>query len=356
MTVNRTILVTCVGGRFIYDIVRALRSAPDFRARIIGCDANPETEGRVLTDRFVSLPSDPDEYIAGLFALAAEERIDLVLPLSEHESRILSRRRAEMLSRGIATATSDFATVDAMTDKLTMLQRVKAGGVETVEFRAVDTLDDLEAALTALGYPQRVVVVKPRRSSGARGVMVFDEQVAQDSYQRGLRGSGRGAKSEILADLAKANASLNGFVAVGYLDGPVYDVDCIAVDGVATDIVPRLRQWRDPLSPSSTGNKIEMNSAVIDYCRALCRVFGVQGSADFDIALDERGRPRVFDAGTRLSGSVGGAFVAGANIPAQLVRVLTGLPRQEFAVRDGCVVRPFMTFAEVPPERQDVLF
>ncbi len=99
-----------------------------------------------------------------------------------------------------------------------------------------------------------------------------------------------------------------------------------------------------------------MNADVIGYCRSLCRAFALDAAGDFDIGLDERGRPFVFDAGTRMSGSVGGALVAGANIPAQLVRVLTGLPREEFHVRDGCVVRPFTTFVEVPSERQHEVF
>lgn len=353
---KRTILVTCVGGEFVYDIVRALRSAPDFDARIIGCDANPQARGRVLVDRFISLPASSEEYMAGLYSLAADEKIDLVLPLSENESRILSRHRNELKAAGVAITTSDFATVEMMTDKLTMLQRARDSGIDVIESLSVESIDDLQRALDQLGYPERVVVVKPRRTSGARGVMIFDSSVQETEFRRGARGGGRGTKEIIFDDLKRSGLSLKDLIAVAYLPGPVYDVDCIAIGGEATDIVPRLRQWADSLSPASTGNRVDMNRDVIEYCRSLCRAFAIEGAGDFDVALDNKGRPRVFDAGTRLSGSVGGAVVAGANIPAQLVRVMTGLPRQEFQIRNGCVVRPFMTFAEVPPDRQHVLF
>ncbi len=351
----RTVIVTCVGGMFVSDIVEALRSAPDFDVRIVGCDANPNAPGRVLADCFEALPfaaAEPELYARKVIELAKREKVDVIVPLSEAESRVISDHREELKAAGVAVSVSASAVVSMITDKASLMAHLRDHKLRVLDFRIVDSLQDLDSALHALGYPGKSVVLKPRRTSGARGVLIFDAKMGDQDAPIDGRGSGRGSYDRLLQQMRSVETFPQGSIAVPYVGGPVFDVDCVAVSGEATDIVPRLRQWRNPLSPASTGNRVEMNPDVIGYCRDLCRALDIDGAGDFDVALDDRGQPVVFDAGVRLSGSVGGAVVAGANIPAQLVRVLTGLPRQEFDIRDGCVVRPFMRFIEISPDRQ----
>ena len=52
-----------------------------------------------------------------------------------------------------------------------------------------------------------------------------------------------------------------------FLEGPVFDVDCIVKDGELLDCVSRVRQLKNPLSPYSTGHKVELNSTVIEYAK-----------------------------------------------------------------------------------------
>ena len=119
------------------------------------------------------------------------------------------------------------------------------------------------------------------------------------------------------------------------------------------DVVGRLRQWQNPLSASSTGNKIDMNPKIIEDAEALCEALAVDGCGDFDMVIRNDGRPIAFDASSRLSGSVGGAILAGINIPAQLVRQRMKLPLLKYQIEDGCVVRPFPTFLRIPDVNQD---
>jgi len=354
-TARRTIVVTCVGGALIYDVINALRNAPDFAARIIGCDADPHAIGRVLTDRFVVMPyaeRDPSAYIDAIWQVIGEENPDLVLPLSEGESRVLAEIRDDLVGVGVSVSVSSLESVVVMTDKLMLMQRLRAKRIHCLDCLPVSNLDELDLALKELGYPRRAVVVKPRRASGARGIWIFDSKIKKFQPGPGQRQSGWGDRDAIVKEFELTNSDLENRVATPFVEGPIYDVDCIAINGEALDIVPRLRQWRDPLTAASTGNRVEMNTEVIRYCRDLCRALNVDGAADYDVVLDSDGRAVVLDAGTRLSGSVGGAVAAGANIPAQLVRVLTGLKRIKFDINNGCVIRPFLTFAEIPSKNQ----
>ena len=43
-----TILLTCVGGRLIFDIIKAFRDADDYDLNIVGVDLNKDAHGRLL--------------------------------------------------------------------------------------------------------------------------------------------------------------------------------------------------------------------------------------------------------------------------------------------------------------------
>lgn len=358
MKPNITVCVTCVGGRLIFDILTALRAATDFDVFLLGIDADPSAAGRLLCDRFEVLPmaeQDEEGYIRRLLALHHEIGIDVYIPLSEPESMLAARHRELLRENGIRPSVGSAETVRVMTDKLLMLQRLKDRGMDAGSFVAVDTAEHARRALEALGYPERRVVIKPRSGRGSRGVLIAD--VSQVIFRHLLpeRFCGTG-KFEALRDaMAEEGMTFENLLAVPYCDGPVFDVDCIATAGRLTDVSARLRQLKNPLWPTSTGHRITMDPRVLSYARQLCAAFDVDGAGDFDVVLVDGDRPLLFDAAARFSGSVGGSFTAGANFPAQLVRVLMGLPRQTLEVEDGVVLRPFVTMAKIPPENQDDL-
>ncbi len=350
-----TILVTCVGGRLIYDIVHALRSADDFQSFIVGIDADPQAHGRLLCDRFAVLTiaeSAPKSYVEQLLALHEERPIDIVLALSEGEARVLSQHRDKLQQRGIRLSVSSAETVETMSDKLFMLERVRDCGLHSTPFMSVDSLGDLDAALREFGYGDNKVVVKPRRGRGSRGVVIFDADRTEFEQLLPNRFCGAGSRDDVLRAMQQENMAPEELIAVPYIGGPVFDVDCIAVDGKITDVSARLRQLRNPLWPTSTGHKIVLDKDVLSYAGELCAAFAVDGAADYDIALDDEGDPVIFDAGARFSGSVGGSFTAGGNFPAQLVRVLAGLERQSMSIADGMVLRPYITMAAIPPANE----
>jgi biotin carboxylase len=351
-----TVCVTCVGGRLIFDIVTALRAATDFEVFLLGIDADPSAAGRLLCDRFEVLPmaeQDEEGYLQRLLALHREIGIDVYIPLSEPESMLAARHRELLREHGIRPSVGSADTVRVMTDKLLMHQRLEDRGIDAGSFVAVDTAEQARRALETLGYPDRRVVLKPRSGRGSRGVLIAD--ASQNIFRRLLpeRFCGSGDFEALRDAMAEQEMTFENLLAVPYRDGPVFDVDCIAENGRLTDISARLRQLKNPLWPTSTGHRIAMDPRVLDYARQLCTAFGVDGAGDFDIVLSEGTRPLLFDAAARFSGSVGGSFTAGANFPAQLVRLLMELPRQPLAVEDGVVLRPYVTMARIPPINQD---
>ncbi len=345
-----TVCVTCVGGRLIYDIIRGVRMTDGVDVSILGVDADPSAHGRLLCNAFDVVPridSDEHAFIDRLLSLHAKHHIDVLILLSESETRAVAKHREEFLAAGIQVSVSSYESVAAMTDKLSLLSRAAKNGIEVGPFCGIDSELDALQALRQLGYPQRRVVIKPRCGAGSRGVLIVDGERRQWQPLLPNRFCGTGDFDCTRRAMEAHGMSFSKLIAVPYTGGPVYDVDCIARSGKLLDVATRLRQLRNPLSPTSTGHKLDLNSSVIAVAKELCAAFEIDGAADYDIAIDENGHPVLFDAGARFSGSVGGSLTAGCNFPGQLVRQLLQMPHKPMFPRDGCVLRPYITMAEI---------
>jgi len=353
------ICLTCVGGVFVYDFIRAIRSAPDFKVIIVGVDSDALASGQTLVDRFevVQRPSgDGAAYAKDLLAVAERHGVQAIIPGSETETRTLAVHAQKFADAGIKLSISKKPIVDLMTDKLAMLTHIAENGqVDVGPFAAVESADDAREAAQYLGYPDTSVVFKPRRETGSRGVLIAN---AREGEYRPLlfdRFCGTGHLDAVLQEVEKRGESLKDALAMPEYGPDTFDVDCLAVHGKAIKVIPRLRVYNNPLSPFVEGCRVSLRPDVIDYVGALCQAFGVHGSCDFDIALDQHGQPKLLDASCRLSGSVGASFVAGANIPAQLVRIMFELPIHDEQVTDGVEMRPFTRMVSIPMDGMESL-
>ncbi|MBP9853717.1 MAG: ATP-grasp domain-containing protein [Candidatus Omnitrophica bacterium] len=338
------ICITCVGGHYMYDLITALRSADDFSVYIVGVDANPDSSGRFLVDAFepVSFASqDPQKYINQIKKICRQHDIDAVIPFSEQESRVLSQYKRDFEDLDVKISVGEFELVDLMTDKFKMLDVLKKKGVSTGPFFLVESFGDVSSALKALNYPKKPVVLKQRSGSGSKTVFILDENVK--TYQPLLedRACGTGSLDVICDYMKKGNLPFTNLIAVPFYGHKVCDIDCVVDQGKAVIVIPRLREYSNPLSPFNQGCQIYLKKNVVQYVKDICRAFGVHGPCDYDIAIEKDGTPRLLDASCRLSGSVGASFAAGANVPAQLVRILFDLPRVQYKVKDGIRLRPY---------------
>lgn len=352
------VCVTCVGGRLIFDIIRALRDATDYSVTVIGVDADPSAHGRLLCDAFVALPmaeENPDGWVQGVIDLKTRFGIQGLICLSDQEARLAAQNRARFSECGIRTSVSSWETVNKMTDKLLLLQTLADGGLEVGPFESVDTPESARSAVARLGYPVTRVVLKPRWGRGSRGVLVCD--ASRSGFELFLpdRFCGTGTLEQICDEMLHRKMDFNGWVAVPYWDGPVFDVECIVAGGDVVLSAARRRQLRNPFSPTSTGHLLDMNQTVLAYAKRMCEILRVEGAADFDIVLRENGAPAPFDASARFSGSIGGSYTAGGNFLAQLLRVMFGLPLVPYEIRDQTPLRPFITMGAIPDANSNEL-
>lgn len=349
-----TICMTCVGGYFAYDTTHAFRQTPEFDVTLVGVDANADTDGRFLVDIFEPAPlagDDPEGFAAALLDICKRHRVEALIPLSDTETRVLSPVRGRFEEAGIKLTISPPDTVALVGDKLRLFEYLRERDVDVGEFHAVNDAADAREAARALGYPGKKLVLKPRTGAGSRGVMIVDDDVGTFTRLLPHRFCGTGTLPEIERAMEQEGVDFREFLAMPYYGDKTYDLDCLTLAGEPVCTIPRLRTFRNPFVPFFDGGRVEHVPVIMEYAANLCRVLKIDPVCDFDIATDETGRPRLLDASCRLSGSVGGTVAAGANVPAQLLRILFDRPLAVLEPRYGTHLRPYHTLATVRDER-----
>lgn len=154
---RRTVLVTGVGGNVGQGVLRALRDTPH-PLRLVGSNVVAACGGSHLCERVHVLPFawDPG-YVEGVQELCRDERVELVIPATDHETAVLAAADGLPL-----VATSPARACATFLDKWETAQ----------QFVALD-LPFARSVLPSQWRGQfERTVVKPRRGRGSRDVWV----------------------------------------------------------------------------------------------------------------------------------------------------------------------------------------
>lgn len=347
---NLIVGITCVGGHFAYDLIQCFRNQDDFNVCIVGFDSNPKATGRFFCDEFQVIPSaktDSKGFIARVLESCKENSVDIFIPSSEDECKAVSENIDIFNENSISTSIGNTSIVSVMTDKFSFLNFLSKNGINVGSFYLINSLNDVVESLKSLGYPNKNAVLKPRNGSGSRGILIINSQM--DALREIIpeRLCAEGGFDSIIRYAKHKGIDFSSYMIMEYYPGNIYDVDCVARDGKAINVVPRLRQYDNPLSPYSEGCKLTKNKGVILYVERIISLLECHGACDFDIAMNLNGEPRVIDASTRLSGSVAASIHVGINIPAQLLRIIKGMPTKNYNFIDEIYVRPARSFIKV---------
>jgi len=348
--IDTVIGITCVGGHFSYELIECFRNQNDFRAKVIGFDSDPKATGRFFCDKFQVIPSakyDPKGFINLVIDSCIQNSVDLFIPSSEEECKAVVDNIDIFRLNSIDVSIGNTDIVGIMTDKFSFMHFLSEKGIEVGSFYPIHSLNDILDSLHNLDYPKSKVVLKPRNGAGSRGVLVLDSSLESVNEIIPDRNCVEGNLDSVLEYAKNKEIDFTFYMAMEYYSGDVYDIDCVAKNGKAVNVVPRLRKYDNPLSPFSEGCVISQDKKIIKYVSDIVLSLECHGACDFDIAINSLGEPRVIDASTRLSGSVAASILAEINIPAQLVRIIKNMELKEYYPRDQVYVRPVKKFIKL---------
>jgi predicted ATP-grasp superfamily ATP-dependent carboligase/CelD/BcsL family acetyltransferase involved in cellulose biosynthesis len=251
-----------------------------------------------------------EAFVDTVARIAREQRVDVVMPVSDITTFLLSRHR-ERFSCVIACA--DYDVVELAANKVAIVDVAERIGVPVPRSLVVESPDALPAGVDRLGFP---LVIKPWRS---RVWTSHGWASTAVSYAANL--------NELISALARRPAHEFPMLLQERIIGPGMGVFMCYHDGkpVAEFSHRRLRERPPWGGVSVLSESATVDPAARDYSIRLLNEIEWAGVAMVEFKQDTRdGVPKLMEINGRFWGSLQLAIDSGVDFPAVLMRAMTG--------------------------------
>ncbi len=269
-----------------------------------------------MADRGVVVPAyNSPEYRNEVLGWVQKESPDLFFSVNDYELQVLACGLAdELRTAGCTVAALDADAQNIVIDKHLMAVRLRDQGLLTPETWLGSETDRAQAANPGGGF-----IVKHRFGSGSDGVRSATGETLQDMViesAKTARDAG-GRPTTLDKDLVIIQTLLPG-TEFG-VDG-VFALDGTGrLNGALARRKDRMRGGDTDVATTVTANR---------FTQALVELGGLLkpvGPIDVDFREDAEGSPQIIDINPRFGGGYPFCHLAGADVPAYLVRELAGL-------------------------------
>jgi carbamoyl-phosphate synthase large subunit len=303
-------------------ILHCLRQQQKFHITL--ADANPEAIGKYLNPGFERIPfATEPSFAESVLALCRKRDIHIILPLVTKELIPLARHQKEFELAGARLLVSPVSSLEIANDKSRLYQFLEWRGIAVPAFRVVETVSQFKAALTELGYPGKPVCFKPSVSNGSRGFRVVTEQVNELDLLFNYKPSSTFISGRDAIRIL-SSGSFPELLVSEYLPGEEYSVDCLAKQGEAVLVLPRLR--KKMINGISVEGEFIQQEAIITYCKQIIKELQLHGNIGIQVKGSETGAFLLLEINPRVQGTISAALGADINLPVLAVKQELGLP------------------------------
>jgi carbamoyl-phosphate synthase large subunit len=305
------VLMTGAGAPGGPGIIRCLQM--DERIDLTVCDTNEEASGRFLNKAFFKTlaASDPG-FVDYMKEKCRELEIDVLFPLVTRELFRFGDHKPDFMKNGTRVIVSDKESLSVANDKSRLHRHLRAKGILTPDFRVVASIDELEEAFGALGYPDNKICIKPSVSNGSRGVRIIDPNSSDfDMLFNEKPNSLYIGKDDLFRILA--GRKFPELLVAEFLPGEEYTIDTLMNKGEIRLVVPRIRTKMN--GGISVAGEIKKNTDIIAYIIQIANSLSLHGPIGFQVKKAGDGRFKILEANPRIQGTSVSLLGAGVNLP-----------------------------------------
>jgi len=329
-----TVLITAAGNAFMPGTTACLKKNGERSVRLIGADMNDDPTMLEMVDRYYPVPRGDDPfYVDALLDICKKERVDVLLPIMSVELEALSENKARFREIGTAVSVSNPAPLKIANNKLSLFRFLEENGFPCASFQEVKTVEQLEQAAYALGYPEKKVCVKATQGSGSRGFRILDAHRSKlDLFLHEKPSASCITLEEILA-IFDGVENMPELMVMEYLPGSEYTVDLLAASGnVLFNCCRRSTNMENSIMLDGV---VENNQRVLELCAAVTRRLGLDGNIGFDLRERVDGTPLIMECNPRITAGIPAFAAAGVNLPYLGVKTLLGEPLPKAELQTG---------------------
>ncbi|MBL7744453.1 MAG: ATP-grasp domain-containing protein [Chitinophagaceae bacterium] len=326
MTADKiNILMTGAGAPGAAGILQCLWQHP--AVHITAADANPDAVGRYLVKEFeVITPATDPAFIDKVLSVCREKNIHVVLPLVTKELIPLSQHIKEFELAGAKLLVSPAASLEIANDKSKLYQFLQWRGLDVPDFRVVENIGQFETAANELGYPGKTICFKPSVSNGSRGFRIISHSIEEHHLLFNEKPNSTFISYHDATRILSSRAFPELLVSE-YLPGEEYSVDCLAKNGKAVLIVPRLR--KKMINGISVEGEFVRDESIIRYCSQIIHELQLHGNTGLQVKRSATGKFLLVEINPRVQGTISAALGAGVNLPLLAIKQELGLPISE---------------------------
>ena len=307
-----SVVVTGAGAPGIAGTIYSLNNNPDdMKFRIISTDVKSDPVGRYLASEFYTIPPPEDkEYIRCIKGIATKENARVIIPQTTREIVLLSQHLEEFKEIDVSVIVSDYSSLKRANDKYLIIKECEKAEVPYPEYFLIDNENDFLSALDNLGYPDKKVIVKPRFSSGLRGLRIISNETLSMKEFLEEKPTGLNIDLDSILKIFR-NGPFPEILVTEYLPGDEYSVDVFR-NANGTVAIPRNR--KDIRSGISFDTEIELRDDIIKYSVKLGESLDLKYCFGFQFKMDENNVPRILESNPRIQGTMVASTYAGFNM------------------------------------------
>lgn len=260
------------------------------------------TESNIV---YPPVDTSPRKFIEAIVAQANEEAYDLIIPVRDETTLLLSQYRSE-LPASTDVFLADHSTIEQLLDKGKSMKLASQHGV-SIPATYYPSESGLKTVQDLVEYP---AVIKPRHSSGSRGI----------EYAH--------SETELLQRYDAVSKEYNNPIVQEYVshDGGHYSIGTLFdrdSEPVALHVYKETKQYPPSGGPAATATSVAPDMWVWDMIELLKQVDWV-GPAHMDVLLDpEDSEYKLLEINPRLWMSLNLTVKSGVNIPHLLYELST---------------------------------
>ena len=306
-------------------------------------NTHPHALAAIAAHQYMVEPSGlkHEAYLEWCLQFCLEQEIAIFIPGKEAVQISANRARFEAQgTRVLSVASAEVLTL--LHDKARFYQTVQLPMAPPAEFRAVENIEQFDAAWAELRPLHAKLCIKPSSSVYGLGFAVIDE--TRDSAQLLMQGVQYHVPYQELRQGLQQLPEFRTMLLMQYLDGHEYSVDCVGDAGRLVCAVAR----KKPLT-AGHGQLIDMPAEIAAACQMLCQSYQLNGNFNAQFREGSNGIA-LLEINPRMSGGIAMACVAGPNLPYLALRGFD----QGFAglavppVRNGIRVAEWSQAVELP--------
>lgn len=256
------------------------------------------------------------------------------MPLVTKELIPFAQNKKKFEEQETKILVSKVDSLEIANNKSRLYQFLEWRGIDVPGYRVTENIDQFKLAIEELSASAKRVCFKPSVSNGSRGFRI----IANDIDEHDLLFNEKPNSTYISFGDATRILSSKPFpelLVTEYLPGEEYSVDCLANQGQAKLIAPRLRSKM--INGISVEGEFVNDINIINYCGEIIKELQLHGNIGIQVKRSSEGKPLIIEINPRVQGTIVAGLGAGINLPVLAIKQELNLPitEEELQVKWG---------------------